>query len=306
MMSKSFFTAIMLLLFVSACKEEETNPACEPCETLVRTTNLAVVYYATEQQQQPCFNPNNNDECVFIKRQNNQPYQLIKYTISTKKEEVLYESDGVFQNPLWARNNQIIFRDYRYGNILLDVASKTLTQLPTDYYAFNLFWKDDETIAYARQTTDPLYLLHYNLKTQHKDSFPISTYKARYNFINECASIGENGFIILKDAKIIDNIPSSYEKYSFPHEIAWHPNNEDIYYCNRFAGIFKVNKKTKKYTKIRSGCNSREYCSISISGDGQKLLVERDDATLEYGAIKHASSVYMMDINGYNETRITY
>ena len=112
----------ILVLTAGACHKDKPDAVVLPsqssssnCKNLVFTSpfNLATDYTPGDQYKWPCFNPNNQDEFVYVKRNfDTSPgiVQLIKHTISSGIEQVLLENGAYISGqPQWGKQGWILF-----------------------------------------------------------------------------------------------------------------------------------------------------------------------------------------------------
>jgi hypothetical protein len=321
--SSSLKITLVIILFIGLTSCEKDNqfnaieshcPACDSCANFIKDTLGGISREGIEllnERKAPCFNPLNADEFVFVKEQDSsRKTSLVKYNMKTHMETILLDNIFINGQPKWGRNGWIAFV---YGSqlCLVKAEGKEVKKLSPFASIQYTEWKNDSIIAcqfYANQS-NRYYYGEWNIISGKLDT-AINKY---FNFgvIN---SLGEKAYVEYsgtpnitienKDAakKLMNNTADGKNEIV---SIAWHPNNQDIFYSKVVNGIYKISKNPTSESLIKKGCNSRSYNLLSISNDGKKLLVERINATLEnIKLISYKSDIYIMDIDGRNEEKV--
>lgn len=92
-------------------------------------------------------------------------------------------------------------------------------------------------------------------------------------------------------------------------DIEWLSDNENILfittYGNNFGTIYKVNVNTEEVTMIKEGCENRFYTNLTISPDGDFMLVQKGTANVDGCDVNITWRIVKMDLNGENEEIIS-
>lgn len=298
----SLAISITILLWYS-CKKDDDCLSCEPCEEHITKIDVRIINEMPDQEFRPCFNPNNSNEFVFIKERN-RAFSLVKYEIAQSKETILLENIAA-ERLVWGKNNIIVFTNGLSTKIFMfNIETKELTLVGKDDFRYSEpQWKNDSIIAVIMTPMDAItpraYYGEYNIYTKKEDTTRIDFGRFSINSNSElCYGVYPN----LK-YKQGNNISDLCAAPSLLFSI-WHPNNDDVYYCNN-PSLFKVNKHTKKVIQIKNGCSSKSYGGFSISPDGKKIITERKRVWNEESdplpVPNHDASLWIMNIDGSDE-----
>ncbi len=306
---------IFLSLVFQTCKKDKIECLhCDKCENFPKPKKnelqLNIFYTAESQKRKPCFNPNNGDEFVYVKEEG-QKLKLIKYNLQTKSETILLENTDIINQPHWGSNGWIVYNDSHFQiKMMKDDGSiiKTVTTSPYSYAYKYPDWLNDSTIACEFSFSKGLYYCEIDIHGAIHDT--IKGIGFRYGVVNrlhESVNVAlDASNINLRTNSNLTTQVTSFEANGVNSisGMAWHSNNQDIYFSTNCEGLFQINRNTKKVIKVRNGCDTRSYLYLSISADGKKILVERDDITKPSDVITHESKIYIMDINGENERNV--
>lgn len=318
MKTKSLIYFVLIIVFINeSCRKTEPCEAlvCDECKEYVRKSSIAEMRYLGVQHRSPCFNPNNDNEFIYIKTEDNIDFYLVKYNMLTKKEDILFSKTRVRTSPKWSKNGTIVFIGWDFQIWTIRDDGTDLKRITTPMKLFSYLypdWKNDSIITarFAVNLSVPAYYAEINLKGTFIDTIKneIATY-GTFNTLGEYVYLGEKYQIMTKKnnqySKINEKTDFSAE---FIYGLDWHPNNNDIYYSRIGKGVFCIDKNTKTEVKIRNGCSTRIFKDLSISSDGKKILVERGDITNfeEGGDYDFQDNIYIMDIDGKNERKIEF
>ncbi|MFN4785342.1 MAG: hypothetical protein ACK5EQ_05950 [Bacteroidota bacterium] len=303
----------MVCLFLQTCKKDKVCRLDDKCENFPKPEGgISTIKQKNIQKHAPCFNPNNSNEIVYVKEENNK-FQLIKFNIQSKVETVLLNNTNIVGQPKWGKNGWIAFisNDYQI-NLLKDDGSLNKKITSSNYYLYPA-WVNDSSLSveFSFNLGVPYFYCKINTNGLILDTIRNSSFRnGSVNSNNESAFqlYTANPSINLRLDKNVSQVIELENNGRFQITgIDWHPNNIDIYYSTYREGLFKVNKNSKIVTKIKCGCDSRSYRYLSISPDGSKIIVERVDAT-EYqnntGSWTEEGKIIIMDIDGSNERNI--
>jgi hypothetical protein len=313
-MRKQLWIATSIIIFIcllfSCHKDEIECLACEPCKDYVYTTRGHVIgnNISHSQEYTPCFNPNNSDEFVYVKRVGF-IYSLVKYNIKLQKEDILLGNIQITEEqPKWGENGLILFNDRNFQLFTIKSDGKDLKLIKSKGSFYYPEWKNDSIIVghFRYEHTSADYFASMNTITGKLDSIDGNYFsRAAYNNKGEYCYHNREYLKLESNKKTTILIDSTYGRERIA-DCKWHPNDVDIYYSTNVTGLFKINKNTKQITQIKSGCDTRRYREISISSDGKKIIAHRvdspqpkDDATPEEDA-----GIYLMDIDGKNEVKL--
>jgi Tol biopolymer transport system component len=321
---------LSLLLF--SCKEKKGTEdvpaycaACEPCERFYLPESP--IPYPTRplpiQRYSPCFNPNNGNEFVYVHQDlEAKTTMLIKYNLLTQQQAILLPQVGIVEQPNWGVNGWIVFSN---GKNIYKVRDNgdSLTQLTFEYtnQQPNVFG-DKILYTTSEGPTGSAGISIIDMQGNKVEDVFYSTLGVvlKKNVINGLGEIAGSlnryklGAYHLTTKKLevfLSNDTGYYQRII--SDKCWHPNNTDIYFIaapiggndTTRLGINKINKRTQQETLIKNVCATRAYYYVSISPDGKKLLVERENVTLVENYTRLVGSdIYIMDIDGRNEKKV--
>ena len=306
-------------LVFTKCKNDDNNPYLDdidctfnPCANFPEDTlgGISTISHKDTQRISPCFNPNNPNEFIYIKKLNRLS-ALIKTNTKTEQEEVLWQGKFITGQPDWGKNNVIIFSASDYQVRLIDLNANNSIKKQTNSY----------THLYPKWYTDTSFICHYSpnlgipyyLMTGYMGRATFDTLKNLSFVKGTTSSQGNYAFLEYADAlsisvnseNVIEELPALEDNgLNRITGICWPNKSDEIFYSTYRNGLWKVNVKTKVFTLIKNGCQTRSYRYLSISSDGKKIIVERVDAT-DYierpGSWTEEAKIVIMDVDGCNE-----
>jgi hypothetical protein len=318
-----------LSLFLFSCKEKEGTEevptycaACEPCEKfyLPESPIPYPVKPLPTQRYSPCFNPNNGNEFVYVDQDRDaKTTMLIKYNLLTQQQVILLPKVGVVGQPKWGKNGWIVFSNgatiYKVkdnGDSLAQLTFEGTNQDPNIFENSILF-----TYTGGAPGTAGIKIMDMDGNNRNNVTVNGTLKKNVVNGLGEIAgSLGSYRLATYhlttkKQETFLANDTGYYQRNI--SDKCWHPNNTDIYFIAAMIGgndstrigINKINKHTQQETMVKNVCSVRAYNYLSISPDGTKLLVERENTTLLQGYTQLVGAdIYIMDIDGRNEKKV--
>jgi Tol biopolymer transport system component len=300
--------------------------ACEPCENFPPdSSNIGRAYnFLYGQRKAPCFNPLNKDEFIYVKEgTDSRQTSLVKYNLLSRTENTILGNVSIYDQPKWAKNGWIVFTGM--GPDLFKVKDNGDSLYQITKTGNSSFPEVNISQIYSTITSGSskrACILITDFWGKRLDSIPFSELNNLYimnlsiNNYDEMAGSDDYNLIyrnlLTKEFKQL-TFDSATNKRSISG-VCWHPNNTDIYYSawasgrnnTSFLGINRINKNTKENVLLKKGCHARGYSFLSISPDGKKILVERQDESLsqDKGTVTIKSDIYMMDIDGRNEEKV--
>lgn len=312
-----FFFALSVALVLSQCKQYVEE--CEECKDFVFSDNggaiIPSIVHAQNENYAPCFNPNNGNEFVYVRKQGTAS-SLVKYNLVTKQSTILLPNQKIVGRPIWGKNGKVVFSGNDLQIYVVDETGTNLTKLTTVYLNNYPSFIDSTRIFINAGASQPSETGNkiIDINGNRLDSIFAEDYGGTI-WMNAASSTG----MIAGDL----HVASGYYLITFnpsnkSHEIiqqrtdisngkmtgiTWHPNSADILFSMYNTGLFSVNKTTKKIIKIKDGCQTKTYRHISISPNGKRIVVERVNSFVmdKIGNIFEQASIYIMDINGRNE-----
>ncbi len=288
--------------------------SCKKDEKIVLATNRNPEYYTEGiNNYNPCFNPNNSNEFIYIKKDFDKgSSELIKYSLLTNLSSVLLSNVTSGCHLSWEKNGWIIYTSDEIHKIKDN--GDSLIIIPTPYK----YPKTD--VCYTKEN-NILFTLLGSSKSGNK------IINNNGLLVDSLEGLGSNQFLLLNDVssenilvgKIENNVSfkikvcdlntkvykdikvltTDYPNNQFKG-ISWHPNNQDIIYSVLSQGIFSINKNTGNEIKIIDG--NGLYGFLSISPNGSNILFERIDFKKMDNEIDFLMehNIFIVDINGGN------
>lgn len=321
---KTFLNALhfLLLLFLASslmlsCRSDILAPDRE-CEDLQVSWVDAEYITPDFYFRAPCFNPNDPAEFVYLKEkiEGNGVLELWKYNLSTGVKHKLASGAISFAWPRWSTTDWILYVGINYQLWKVKSNGDSLTQL--NYYGGgyrHADWNHNGTkiivgIIGAVEGFPGSFKLD-------KDGFFDSKLHTRLSYLH--ASWSPNGeFIAVDDTSIWSARIGIYDKDStqlksieMPEtdgehapSFSWFPDSRQIAICSRHEGVFIFDFVAEQFTQINSGCSSfsRRYINPSVSSDGKKIILTRQDRRDRgRNKIEEAYSIVMMNVDGSDE-----
>jgi hypothetical protein len=320
---------ILASLFLFSCKEKEGTEdvpaycaACEPCERFYLPWSPIPypVKQLPKQRYSPCFNPNNGNEFVYVDEDREaKTSMLIKYNLLSQQQVILLSKGSVVGQPKWGKNGWIVFSN---GTNIFKVRDNgdSLAQLTLEGINQNPeIFENNILFEYSGGLPGTAGIKIMDMDGNNRNNVTVNG-TLRKNVVNGLGEIaGSLGSYRLatyhlttkKQETFLANDTGYYQRII--SDKCWHPNNTDIYFIavpigendTTRLGINKINKHTQQETLIKNVCATRAYYYVSISPDGTKLLVERENVTLVENYTRLiGSDIYIMDIDGRNERKV--
>ena len=311
----------------SGCVEAWCDEFPEPPEIGFAYTTEGYQYLA------PCFNPNNSNEFVYIRWNGTNHAELFKYDLITNTESVLLDPMSLGR-PDWGRQGWITFV-YNYVNVwkIYDDGSQ-LTQLTSGeddkYPAFNysgdeIYYLRKKWYSNAELDANPeLYknskmliidlngnivdsIIEPNIYNQYETSFTYQTWSEAATDVNNywCFAAGNDyryGLYSLQNDTIL-----KLKEWFYPQDfVDIEIYGTTLYYSKYQKGLFKLDANTGQETKLKWGCDTRHYKYLSVSSDGQKILVQKviSKPYNDNKSIDEQNEIWLLDVNGCGEQKI--
>jgi len=315
----------VILLGIFSCEEQGNIPNPSGCVDLPQMhpdcSQGAITYFSedTIQFKMPSFNPNNGNEFVYYYI--NYPQgkkKLIKYDILTNQKTLLVDNIQVISRLEWGKSGWIAFDSYPdYQIWMIKENGDSLKQITSSYYnlrpmwdneGVNLYWDHDIVLA-----STPSYFIRINIFTNSLDT--VATNRVVVSDISSNNSVvigGTNGPAFAQninyplDAESMNLSGSEIGQYN---DFTFINGGSEVLIASYANGFYKYQIDTKSFKKILNYCESVTYISTDYSPLNNKILVERNDyrkfitGCVENTVLK--SSIYLLDLNNMQETKIT-
>jgi hypothetical protein len=310
---------ISMILFSASCRKNgvceqnlDTNSIedCPGCEPLAPWSGgmFDQTYHDSISYCSPLFNPNNNDEIIFL--QYNEPYSLTpslyKLNLITGEKTFIYEGPLSGIDITWGDDDWILLplTDHQIWKIKSD--GSNLTQVTSDGKWFHPVFNPDGNRfvawrGYVNNNSENYRYKIWDMNGNVIDSF----------FLQEClvAKWSNTGFggtnstedIIVMDpssGEIISQINTPLENYQ---HFSWISESEAL--ITALKGVFRYNIYSHTFTKLKCHCSSRRFLISTVNNDQSKVIFQvteyrrlEDEPT-----IMTKSYLVMTNIDGTNE-----
>lgn len=322
---------ILCTAMISGCKKDTpkgsgNTPALECKDYVFEEETIIGPFYNTSgiQYTKPFFNPNNADEFVYIKAEQNSRI-LVKHVVSTGQETVLCNSHIITSQPQWGKQGWIIFsvlgntiwKIHEDGTGLAQISPSGEENYSPKFNANGDVFICSGSIISNRiiirnllfDTVDSLKFNYDNFFLGNPCGNPIDFKNAYYRYSNHNSPTFENGFCKITNNESLEvlNIIDTPIEGGQLHATC--KNDQHIYYVQFWNGLYRLDINTKQTEKIMDNCRSRYINTLSMSPDGNFLLYERvrGEQTTPGGTnIDEQSEIFMYNVMTGTETRILW
>ena len=311
------------------------------CEDFPKSDSwLGYTTFSTGTQYlSPKFNPTNDNEFVYLRVDENwNNAELVKVDLTDMSEIVLLNTHYFSAEPIWNNDHWIVFSGINSQVWKMKDNGSDLTQLTFGNGAQNPYFNTDgSVIYYARSISYSNYELEANPELYKKSKIiginlngePVDSIlapdirnkpegpflyqkwlQADFSDHNVYFSWGlEDNFgiycldMLSNEIFTIDEWSRGIDNSSFVENVKYHDN---FVYVSKFRNdLLKIDVNTGEHTRIQCGCDANYYNTLSISPDGDKMLVERIISTvLSEDEIDEQHEIWMMDLDGSNAVKI--
>lgn len=263
----------------------------------------------------PCYNPNNNNEFVFIEKSDSDYIsKLCTFNMLTKEKVLL--ADYPSYHPQWGKNNWIVFN--RFNSQIWKVKSNgdSLTMLFSEGTNYNLVVNPEgNTFAFKNQIENEAKMLVSGINGIVADTLPTPIFNsASWSKDNDRISVVRSGFAYIIGyynsnftlfTELYDNEGKTGEAWDYISDTEWFPDSKNILWLA--SGKYWVTSIDTKNTYVfYEPCENNYNMYPSFSPDGTNIIWEKTvSQVLDNGNIlKQTSSIVMTDIHGENEITI--
>jgi hypothetical protein len=303
-----FFAAI---LFTHCKKDVEIYPKIEDgCIDFPPSPSLLGYQYQQPEitYNAPSFNPINPNEIIFVRGYySTQSNELVKYNLISKQETILLNSTQIWGHPNWGKNGWILLNKGDNQVWKIKDNGDSLTQLTTQFGLDAIWSPNADEFTYWVQIGSTYYTFFSDVNGNVFDTllYPNVLYRGAWS--PDGSKIATNfgyvlSYIDLNNRQIIQvNIsPNSAPIY----DINWLSDSETMIWCTN-DGFFKTNINTNVTTKIKNACSAIRYIYPTVFNN--KMIIQRfDSKLLNSETIYTENNLYMMDVDGNNEKKLTF
>jgi hypothetical protein len=331
-------SSLCLVLILLACRKDKVpNLSCGN-ETNVNTDSIACEDFTypessitlqetrtDTQYMEPCFSPFTDDEFIYVRRVAGvSAPEIVKYTISSKSEQVLCTTDDTGGFPLgspeWGKQNKIIFSvgtgNSGIGYLINDDGGDLQQFLPSNVNFIHPKFNGDGSEVFATGSAfngvsglmNPIYDLNANIVDSihfyfdgsvgvgSPASFDGEIKNGIFSFADLTKDPDDKGIGYIESDTtfnpiISTNNPTGYgvtdiDKYQ-----------DLIYYVIYGLGFYQYNETTGATTLLQEMCDSRKIIYISVSQISGNILIEEMNNTKlsEFGGVDIQSNIYLLN-----------
>ncbi len=310
-MSNRILIACIGIVLLAACERDLPVPVEDGCYSFGTSSSPFGFQYSYPQYlyREPCFNPQNNDEFVYVREDklNGSATEMRKHRISTQTDNLLVAN--VWGIPDWHANGWILFR--RTDNQIWKIKANgdSLTQLT--FVGINLGprWNSvgDQFVYSSDNLTIVATAQGVPLDTISDFQMLYGDWSADGTKFCSVVNAGQGQGIASYDlASGISTIVATVPSGEFVVGSYWQQNSETIFWVTR-KGFYRTNVATMITTQVRPSCDSRFWWTFQFSGDGQKMIWERADSKLtgsDRNTIYQENHIYLLNADGTGEEKV--
>jgi len=327
---KPFFLFLLAAGLLFACKDtpEPSAPDCtlaytEPASLLdtffpISPCLLSTQYVRPERYhyQDACFNPLNSNQIAFMRLDQSVipvRFELCTFDFCTGDLKVF--TDKCFSGPDWSAKGWIAFRGKNKqiwiiksdGDSLIQLTTNPLNHVTPRWNAAGehlMFWEDNPYNNHVITNTN----------AERKDTIQ-NLFGSTFDWDGQKIIVtrSENGleyYVNLFDypelnSNRIETIPLNGTTDYIPYFVDINPTKNAVFWSN----LYEINETDfSGHRRLVSRMTSANwYGRVSVSGDGQKLIVERTDRRRpEVCVIEERFRLYLMESDGTGERRIVF
>ncbi|MEX1001648.1 MAG: hypothetical protein WDZ35_05995 [Crocinitomicaceae bacterium] len=299
---------------VEEANETDSTTVVNNCQDLPPESGIGYQYEKNGPQYlAPCFNPNNSNEFVYLRTGTASVAELVKYDLLSNTETVLCNSINIISKPDWGRTGWIIFTtaDFHVWKIFEDGSG--LQQVTLEQAQKPIFDFEGErflVMSHEVQLSNdfrPIYDLFGNLVDSVKyvfnniyTGYPYyslnSSFNTCFQFYSDHDYPGNSRIGICKIQE--DSLIQELNSFIYDGDIgSLVCANNAIYYSEYWGSIYKIDLNTLITSIFKEGCQTQSDYVLSLSPDGNKMLVERMFFTLgENMIVDEQHEIWLIDL----------
>jgi hypothetical protein len=253
----------------------------------------------------PMFNPNNDDEFVYLKRPYYDLWELYRYNLVSKENKLLH-TGIIWYQPQWGKNDWILFCQNDKNIYKIKSNGDSLTKLTNLNNLHHPIWNYDGTKFLAFTEASNLFSLLFDVNGNIIDTIYFGQTN-NSNFQNPNYIVSNVDHKVLFFNLSTNNIEFNYD-YSELISAMWGSvfwvNNNEVIYSN-IKGLNRLSIPDLKNQNFKKSCNAKIYQRGDINSSKTKMIWSRGDYTqIDECTLKYKSRIYIMDIDGNNEQEI--
>ena len=318
---------ILIGLISFSCKKETNEPLthqqgsdssdttdCPPYD--LPDDSLGVMLgWSSYRKMMPCFNPNNNNEFLYIDRLPGSPFSdMCIYNLATGESNCILSGQTYLYQPRWHANGWILFRGngdnvYRIksnGDSLLQITISNVFQRPV-WRPDGLAWISNNAVDFGGEID--VFDLEGNLiEVIPGEEFFIGDWSESNRIVTRSYNSGVYQ-LAWTDA---ENVLWQYADFdtSSPQmsvqDIKWIPMSDEVMLSQYYEDISKVNVITGETVVVTNRCPGSYYAFFSINNTCTKIVAQRISPEEIYSdgwfnVVINRSEIVLMNFDGTGE-----
>lgn len=314
---KSVIRISLILSICFSCNNENVDDCIMTCNSALGIQ--AEFNQSMNHYDFPCFNPNNPDEFLYVKRtfsNGDELYSLKTYNLVTHESDTLFEwmnyNITLGSRPKWGKQNYIVYSDVNNNQIYsMNIANQTITQLTSANSNFFPAWNyNGDKILYKKLIYPSLYIcVLMDINGTSLDTIPDDTTNASMTRV-----VGlENGHFLCTYS---DEYVYEYDEnldFVSKLNLAIQPLGDisgleniwgtgKIVFKSGYGDIYIADLLSQATYSIYPHCDTRHVGEISVSPDGNKLLFSRLNMEKVNDCFYYSNyEIHLMNIDGTND-----
>jgi hypothetical protein len=291
---KELFVVILLFIIVYSCKKETNEPPihqgsassdtldCPPYE--LPNDSLGVLHsWSNYNKMMPYFNPNNNDEFLYIDKIPGSPFSdMCIHNLVTGETNCILSGQTYLYQPRWHANGWILFRGN--GNNVFRIKSNgdSLLQITTSSLFQRPVWRPDGQAWISNNTSDfsgdiDVFDLQGNLiEVIQGEEFFKGDWSADNRIVTTKGYTGSNQ-LTWTHASEINWVDVTFD-YNTPHlpsrDIHWIPMSDEVMISQLYEDISRINVFTGEKIPVTDRCIGTYYEYFSINNSCSKIVAQ--------------------------------
>jgi len=326
-MKYSLGLILCLLLLVIACKKESVQPVSHQGSILSDTTdcppyglpdpNLGVLHgWSNYNKMMPYFNPNNNDEFLYIDKIPGSPFSdMCIHNLVTGETNCILSGQTYLYQPRWHANDWILFRGNGDNVFRIKSNGDSLLQITTSSVFQRPVWRPDGLAWIANNVVEFTGNIEvYNLNGEIIDVIPGEVFHyGDWSVDNRIVTHRPNNFDPHQIAWTeVENV--SWQLLNFDtaspqpslRDLHWIPMSNELMFSQLYKDISRINVFTGEKIRVTDRCIGTYYVYFSINNNCSRIVAQFISPEQLYSdgwfnILIQKSEIVIMNFDGTNE-----
>lgn len=295
-MSRQQFAAfLILLLVVYSCKKEPNEPIGNQGNTLSNTVDcppyelpndsLGLLLGWSDRKMMPHFNPNDNDEFLYIDKIPGSPFSdMCIHNTATGQSQCILSGQTYLYQPRWHANGWILFRGNGDNVFRIKSNGDSLTQISTSNVFQNPIWRPDGQAWISNNVVEYTGNIEvYDFSGEIIDIVPGEVFHfGDWSQENRIVTHRPNNFgphqMAWTNAENLSWQLLDFDTVSpqmSVQDIKWIPMSDEIMFSQVYENISRINVITGEKTQVTDRCPGTYYEYFSINNNCTKIIAQR-------------------------------